>query len=131
MRAKNGNNSLVIGSTVKNANTINGLSQPGINAINSLLSTNGTNAGIESFRRPAWRASANEGDVRRAGEQLAPEANFATQQAAITLAFLTGRVHRRAPARRGRHGSERGRLWSPIWPRRGRQLPASALRVSE
>ena len=29
-------------------------------------------------------------DVRKAGEQLAPETNFATQQAAWTLNFLTG-----------------------------------------
>ena len=87
--AKNGNNSLVIGSTVKNANTINGLSQPGINAINSLLSTDGTNAGVNALAAGVESLS-NEGDVRRAGEQLAPETNFATQQAAITLAFLTG-----------------------------------------
>ena len=87
--AKNGNNSLVIGSTVKNANTINGLSQPGINAINSLLSTDGTNAGVNALAAGVESLS-NEGDVRKAGEQLAPETNFATQQAAITLAFLTG-----------------------------------------
>lgn len=39
-------------------------------------------AGVESLT--------DAGDVRKAGEQLAPETNFATQQAAITLAFLTG-----------------------------------------
>jgi hypothetical protein len=87
--AKNANNSLVIGSTVKNANTINGLSQPGINTINSLLSTDGTNAGVNALAAGVESLS-NEGDVRKAGEQLAPETNFATQQAAITLAFLTG-----------------------------------------
>ena len=57
MAAKNATNSLVIGSTVKNANTINGLSQPGINTINSLLSTDGTNARRSTLWRPAWRAS--------------------------------------------------------------------------
>ena len=85
----NAASNLAIGSTVKNANTINGLSQPGINTINSLLSTDGTNAGVNALAAGV-ESLTDAGDVRKVGEQLAPETNFATQQAAITLAFLTG-----------------------------------------
>jgi uncharacterized protein with beta-barrel porin domain len=87
--AKNGNNSLVIGSTVKNASVISGLSQPGIDTINNLLSTDGTNPAVNTLAAGV-ESLTSENDVRKAGEQLAPQTNFATQQAAITLAFLTG-----------------------------------------
>ena len=125
--AKNGNNSLVIGSTVKNANTINGLSQPGINAINSLLSTDGTNAGVNALAAGVESLS-NEGDVRKAGEQLAPETNFATQQAAITLAFLTGQYIDERLFGVGATGPSAAGFGPPIWPRR-QQHRASTLRA--
>ena len=123
--AKNGNNSLVIGSTVKNANTINGLSQPGINTINSLLSTDGSNAGVNALAAGVESLS-NEGDVRKAGEQLAPETNFATQQAAITLAFLTGQYIDERLLGVGATGPSAAGFGRPIGPRR-QQHSASAL----
>lgn len=85
--AKNSSNSLVIGSTVADASIVEGLSNPGIAALNSLLQggddeVNALGGAVESLT--------DEDDVRKVGEQLAPETNFATQQAALTLNFITG-----------------------------------------
>ncbi len=85
--AKNANNSLVIGATVADASIVEGLSAPGIAALNGLMQggddeVNALGGAVQSL--------SEENDVRTAGEQLAPETNFATQQAAWTLNFLTG-----------------------------------------
>jgi len=86
---KNVAGQLVIGATINDASVIPGLSKPGIDTLNSLVNGPGTDpavnllaAGVQSITDP--------NQARKAGEQLAPETNFATQQAAITLAFLTG-----------------------------------------
>ncbi len=88
-RAVNTNGSLVVGSTVKDASEVENLSAPGIAALNGLLATDGTEDAVNELAVGVLRLE-DEGDVRKAGEQLAPETNFATQQAALTLAFLTG-----------------------------------------
>jgi outer membrane autotransporter protein len=85
--AKNSLDALVIGSTVADASIVAGLSNPGISALNGLLQggnddTNALGGAVQDLH--------NADDVRKAGEQLAPETNFATQEAAWTLNFLTG-----------------------------------------
>ncbi len=60
------------------ARNIAGISKPGAMAINALLGTD-NELGDEVL------LIEDEEDVRRAGNQLAPQTNFATQQAAITL----------------------------------------------
>jgi outer membrane autotransporter protein len=84
---KNSLGALVIGSTVANASIVNGLSAPGVATLNALMqggndATNALGGAVQNLT--------NAEDVRKAGEQLKPETNFATQQAAWTLSFLTG-----------------------------------------
>lgn len=80
--------SLAIGSTVNDAaDVVPGLSNPGIATINALMQ--GGDSEVEALGG-ALQNFKDEGDVRKAGEQLAPETNFATQQAAFTLNMLTG-----------------------------------------
>ena len=84
---KNALNALVIGATVNDASTVAGLSAPGIATLNALMQ--GGNDDVNALGG-AVQNLAEEDDVRKAGEQLKPETNFATQQAAWTLNFLTG-----------------------------------------
>lgn len=84
---KNASGALVIGSTVADASTIANLSAPGIAAVNALMQ--GGDGEVEALGG-ALQNLTEEDDVRKAGEQLAPETNFATQQAAFTLNMLTG-----------------------------------------
>ena len=84
---KNALNALVIGATVNDASTVAGLSAPGIATLNALMQ--GGNDDVNALAG-AVQNLAKEDDVRKAGEQLKPETNFATQQAAWTLNFLTG-----------------------------------------
>lgn len=80
--------SLAIGATVNDAaDVVPGLSNPGIATINALMQ--GGDSEVEALGG-ALQNLKDEGDVRKAGEQLAPETNFATQQAAFTLNMLTG-----------------------------------------
>jgi outer membrane autotransporter protein len=83
---KNSLDALVIGATVNDASTISGLSNPGIAAINGLMQ--GGNDTVNALGGALQNLDAE--DVRVAGEQLKPETNFATQQAAWTLNFLAG-----------------------------------------
>ena len=83
---KNALGALVIGATVNDASTIGGLSNPGIAALNGLMQ--GGNDTVNALGGAVQNL--DEEDARKAGEQLAPETNFATQQAAWTLNFLTG-----------------------------------------
>ncbi len=85
--AKNSSGSLVVGSTVADASIVAGLSNPGIATINGLMQ--GGNAATNALGA-ALQNLTDEEDVRKAGEQLKPETNFATQQAAFTLNMLTG-----------------------------------------
>ena len=78
---------LVIGAEVHDASIIEGLSSPGISTINALLQ--GGNDEVNELA-VALQSSDDADELRVAGEQLAPETNFATQQAAWTLNFLTG-----------------------------------------
>jgi uncharacterized protein with beta-barrel porin domain len=87
--AQNASSSLVIGATVADASIVAGLSSPGIATLNALMATDGSNPDVNALAAAVQNLS-DEDDVRVAGEQLAPETNFATQQSAITLAFLTG-----------------------------------------
>lgn len=80
-------NALVIGSTVANASIVSGLSAPGVETLNALMQ--GGNAATNALGGAIQSLTSAE-DVRKAGEQLAPETNFATQQAAWTLSMMTG-----------------------------------------
>jgi outer membrane autotransporter protein len=72
--------------TLKERNQGNCLSNSGIAALNGLMQ--GGNDTVNALGGAVQNL--NAGDARKAGEQLAPETNFATQQAAWTLNFLTG-----------------------------------------
>ncbi len=87
--AKNAGGSLVVGATVHDASIISGLSAPGVATINALMATDGSNDAVNGLAT-AMQNLTDEEDVRVAGEQLAPETNFATQQAALTLNMMTG-----------------------------------------
>lgn len=76
-------NNLIITADVANANEIEGMSKPGASAINALL-------GFDNELGVALLGVEDEGDVKKAGNQLAPETNFATQQAAIALNNAVG-----------------------------------------
>ncbi len=84
---KNSGGALVVGSTVADAATVAGLSAPGVATLNALMQ--GGNADTNALGG-ALQSLTKAEDVRKAGEQLKPETNFATQQAAWTLSFLTG-----------------------------------------
>ena len=77
-----------IDATVADASTVEGLSTPGIATLNALMQ-GGRRRDVNALGGAVQMLS-DEDDVRNAGEQLAPETNFATQQAAWTLNFLTG-----------------------------------------
>ncbi|CAA2139230.1 autotransporter outer membrane beta-barrel domain-containing protein [Hyphomicrobium sp. ghe19] len=76
-------NNLVITADRVDANDIEGMSKPGASAINALL-------GFDSELGVALLGVEEEDDVKKAGNQLAPETNFATQQAAIALNSAVG-----------------------------------------
>jgi outer membrane autotransporter protein len=85
--AGSGGDALAIGATVADASIVSGLSNPGIATLNALMqggddATNALGGAVQNL--------GDEDDVRKAGEQLKPETNFATQQAAFTLNMLTG-----------------------------------------
>lgn len=86
---KNASGSLVIGASVADASIVSGLSKPGVDTLNSLMHYNGNDGAVGALGG-AVQSLSDENDVRRAGEQLKPETNFATQQAAFTLNTLTG-----------------------------------------
>lgn len=65
------------------------LSRPALAALNGLIGVDNSNANAAALAG-AIQTLADPEDVRRAAEQLAPDTTFATQQAALTLAFLTG-----------------------------------------
>lgn len=86
---KNQAGALVIGATVHDASTIDGLSKPGIATLNGLLATDGSDPDVDALATAVLNMS-DEDDLRLAGEELKPDVSFGTQQAAITLAMLTG-----------------------------------------
>lgn len=87
--AGSGGNSLAIQANVQDASVVSGLSASGITTVNALMNTESADDDVLALGG-ALQNLKNANDVRIAGEQLAPETNFATQQAALTLAFLTG-----------------------------------------
>lgn len=86
---KNLNKSLVVGSTVADASIVDGLSNPGITTLNALMATDGSDPDVDALAA-AVQSLTEDDDVRKAGEQLKPETNYATQQAAILLNQATG-----------------------------------------
>lgn len=76
-------NALAVQASVKDASEVDGISKPGAAALNGLMAAGG--GGVLGALGGAVQSLSDEDDVRRAGEQLKPETNFATQQAAITL----------------------------------------------
>ncbi|WP_290989806.1 autotransporter outer membrane beta-barrel domain-containing protein [Hyphomicrobium sp.] len=86
---KNSSNALVIGAEVKDASDIEGISRPGAAAINALMDAAGADPVLDALGG-AVQQLADDSDVAKAGNQLAPETNFATQQAAITLNSAIG-----------------------------------------
>ena len=80
---------LVVGAQVHDAaSVVPGLSAPGAATINGLLQGS-TDPEVVAIGA-ALQNSTDAEEIRKAGEQLKPETNFATQQAAWTLSFLTG-----------------------------------------
>lgn len=86
---KNSSDALVIGAEVKDASDIDGISRPGAAAINALMDAAGADPVLDALGG-AVQQLADDSDVAKAGSQLAPETNFATQQAAITLNSAIG-----------------------------------------
>lgn len=84
-----GGDSLAIQATVADASSVEGLSKPGISALNGLLSVEDSDSDAGALAGAVQNLS-EEDDVRKAGEQLKPETNYATQQAAILLNQVTG-----------------------------------------
>lgn len=86
---KNVGGSLVVTASVKDAQMIEGISQPGAQTINALIASAGADPDVDALGGSV-QSLETDADVAKAGAQLAPETNFATQQAALTLSFLTG-----------------------------------------
>ncbi|MFA7306344.1 MAG: autotransporter domain-containing protein [Hyphomicrobium sp.] len=82
--AKNTADQLVVGADVKDASDVEGLSKPGVSTLKALLGYTGTDDDLQALGAAVLSLS-DEDDVKKAGKQLSPETNFATQQAAITL----------------------------------------------
>lgn len=82
-------NALAIEASVADASTIDGISKPGAATINALIATDGSDDALNDLAVGVQNLT-DEDDVRKAGEQLKPETNFATQQAAITLNQVIG-----------------------------------------
>jgi len=80
---------LAVQASVADASIVDGLSNPGVVTLNTLLSTDGSDDSLNELAVGVQRLT-EEDDVRKAGEQLRPEVNFATQQAAITLNQVIG-----------------------------------------
>jgi len=76
-------NDLNITADIVDAGDIEGVSRPGAAAVNALL-------GFENDLGIAMLNLDDEADVAKAANQLSPETNFATQQAAITLNSAIG-----------------------------------------
>ncbi|MBY0561606.1 autotransporter outer membrane beta-barrel domain-containing protein [Hyphomicrobium sp.] len=87
--AKNSRNALVIGADVKDAFDIEGISKPGAVAVNVLMDAAGADPVLDALGG-AVQQLADDSDVAKAANQLAPETNFATQQAAIALNNAVG-----------------------------------------
>ncbi|RUP00542.1 autotransporter outer membrane beta-barrel domain-containing protein [Hyphomicrobium sp.] len=81
---KNTSGALVIGSNVRDAFDVDGISRPGASTINALLGAAGADAGLDALGGAVQNLQ-DDADVAKAANQLAPETNYATQQAAITL----------------------------------------------
>lgn len=86
---KAGSGKLLLSSEVKDAAQIDGMSSPGATTINALINQSGDSPVLNALGGAIQQLS-NDADVARAGNQLAPETNFATQQAAITLNSAVG-----------------------------------------
>ncbi|WP_082072928.1 autotransporter outer membrane beta-barrel domain-containing protein [Hyphomicrobium sp. 99] len=104
---KNSSNALVIGADVKDASEIEGISRPGAAAINALLDAAGEDPVLDALGG-AVQQLADDSDVAKAGRQLAPETNYATQQAAITLNNAIGQHIDTRLASVGATGSSQG-----------------------
>lgn len=87
--AVNGN-ALAIQASVKDASDVAGISKPGASTLNGLIAAGGDGGPALGALGAAVQSLSDEDDVRKAGEQLSPETNFATQQAAITLNNAVG-----------------------------------------
>lgn len=85
----NGTNELVIGASVKDASEIAGISKPGASAVNALIDAAGGDPTLDKLGA-AVESLPTDSDVAKAGAQLAPETNYATQQSAITLNNVIG-----------------------------------------
>jgi outer membrane autotransporter protein len=83
---KNASGALVIGSDVRDASDVSGISRPGAAAVTALLDAGGVGSDPAlNALGGAVQQLPEDSDVAKAANQLAPETNYATQQAAITL----------------------------------------------
>lgn len=105
--AKNASDALVIGAEVKDASEVEGISQPGAAAINALIAAGGVDADLDILGA-AVESLTEEDDVVKAAAQLAPQTNYATQQAALSLIRATGQVIDNRLAVSGGTGSTMG-----------------------
>lgn len=76
---------LAVKASVKDASEIEGISKSGAAAINALIAAGSDDSAELGELGAAVQNLTDEDDVAKAGKQLSPETNFATQQAAITL----------------------------------------------
>ena len=79
---------LAIQATVADASTIAGLSNPGIAALNGLMNVETEDEELLEFAGAIQNLST--ADVKKAGEQLAPDSTYGTTRAAVLLASLYG-----------------------------------------
>lgn len=86
---KNGAGALVIGAEVADAADLAGVSKPAAAAINALIDAGGEDEDLDALGAGV-QSLATAQEVAKAGAQLAPETNFATQQAALSLNQATG-----------------------------------------
>jgi len=77
-------NALAIRASVKNASSVEGISAAGAATLNALIAAAGEDDDLDALGAGVENLTTAE-DVAKAGKQLSPETNFATQQAAITL----------------------------------------------
>jgi uncharacterized protein with beta-barrel porin domain len=93
--AKNANDSLVIGSTVRDASTIKGITRPAANTLNTLLQSDSDDEQLGKLGA-AFEQLTSAKDVRVAAEQLKPEVNGAQIQIPFLFSsMVTDRIRNR------------------------------------
>ncbi len=124
--AKNGNGSLVLGTSVVDATTIPNLSRAGANTLNALLESSSTDPQLNQLGL-AFERLTTAGQVRTAAEQLKPEVNGAQIQVPFLFSSLViDRINNRLVQFQGGNPA----LSAHGFPEPERLAPASAPTVT-